>query len=478
MSAAAKALLMLLKNKRVRNALIGIVVGIFILFLMLISAVVYITQNSNTATAAANIAVREYNYWQSHSPSDDGLSCQGEKYCSYFNYGITDWCCFFAGYCYREAGIKDKESGYASVTNNWTANLENMGKLKTAASGYTPQVGNPVFFNYNGRTNYTTTNFVAHVGVVVEVTDDTITVIAGNEYNGATSNWSNVSYVNKYTLSKNNDCIACYGDVGSSIRISTGLTANTRNVICHNEIGVIYDEITNDYYGAVVANDNGALSIGVYCWHGNKALTLLQKAYQNNSSQIESVATSYSSSGSSVLSAIKNGANWTEYIPDKTVCNCIKAMLLTDAGKLAQDEVSLEDAQEYIDICTDNGLTDSKAIIYCSDILNQYGAASFNANVYGNGIHGVLHGVTSSMSLDDIYHSKRAWSDSNYNYKSRRKWTYDYLKDLSDESLNSLSLPTAQVSLQGTLAERTYYEKINLFIAICSPDIIFFFIRM
>lgn len=440
MTTAAKALI-LLQNKETRNKIIAIGIGVLIFLLMLISVVYTTTQN---ASEAANIAVREYNYWQSHSPSEDNLSCQGEKYCSYYNYPIADWCCFFAGYCYKEGGLSDEESGYASVTNTWTANLESMGKLKTAASGYIPKVGNCVFFNYSGRSNYSSSGFVAHVGIVTDVEGDNITVIAGNEYNGQTSNWASVSYVNKYTLSVNNDTIACYGDVGSSAAVSvTGLNSTVRNVICHNEVGVLYDDITNDYYGSVIANDNGAISIGVYGWHGNKALTLLEKAYNNNSSQISAIATSFSSAGNEVMSAIRRGADWSSYIPEQSVCSCIKAMLLTDAGKQAQDSMSLEDAQAYIQICQDNGLTDGKCIAYCSDILNQYGTASFNANVYGNGHHGVLYGVTGSMSLDTIYNSQRAWSDSNYNYNARRSWTYNYLKN---------NTQIMQVSLGGTLA--------------------------
>lgn len=439
MTTAAKAL-MLLQNKETRNKIIAIGISVLVFLLMLIS-VVYTNQN---ASEAANIAVREYNYWQSHSPSEDNLSCQGEKYCSYYNYPIADWCCFFAGYCYKEGGLTDEESGYASVTNTWTANLESMGKLKTAASGYTPKIGNCVFFNYSGRSNYSSSGFVAHVGIVTEVEGDNITVIAGNEYKGQTSNWASVSYVNKYTISVNNDTIACYGDVGSSTTVTAnGLNSTVRNVICHNEVGVLYDDITNDYYGSVIANDNGAVSIGVYGWHGNKALTLLEKAYNNNPGQISAIATSFSYAGNEVMSAIHNGADWSSYIPGQSVCSCIKAMLLTDAGKQAQDSTSLEDAQAYIQICQDNGLADSKCIAYCSDILNQYGIASFKANVYGNGHHGVLYGVTGSMSLDAIYNSQRAWADSKYDYTSRRSWTYNYLKN---------NTQITQVSLGGTLA--------------------------
>lgn len=446
MTTAAKFFIMFLQNKKIRNTLIGVIIGIALLFVMLIGGIFFIQQYSNSASQAANIAVREYNYWQSHTPTDEGLSCQGEKYCTYFNSSVTDWCCFFAGYCYREADINDSESGYSPVTNTWTSNLENMGKLKTASSGYTPQVGNPVFFNYDGRANYDATNFVAHMGIVVDVTEDSITVIAGNEYNGETSDWANVSYLNKYTISKDNYTIACYGAVASSLTVSTGLNATVRNVISHNEIGVLYDEISGDNYGSVIANDNGALSIGVYGWHGNKALSLLQKAYYNNIAQITSVATSYSSSGQYVLSSIRGNADWSGYIPNQGVCRCIRAMLLTDAGKQAQDDTSLEDAQQYIDICIDYGLTDNKTIVYCCDILNQWGTASFNANVYGNGSNGVLYGLALNASLEDVYNSRRAWSDSNYNYYNRRTWTYNFLKDLPDNSfLNVPNETTLQI---------------------------------
>lgn len=435
MTAAAKFFVMLLSNKKVRNTLIGILVGTVVFFIMLLGVVVYEQQNSSKVSGAAAQAIKEYDYWQNNAPSDDGLSCQGEKYCSYYNSGITDWCCFFAGYCYKESGLTDEESGYASVTNIWTDNLKKNGNLETAASGYVPKIGNPVFFNYDGRANYAATDFVAHVGIVVEVSDNNITVIAGNEYNGNTSDWASVSYVNKYMISVNNDSIACYGSIGNSTTISTGINATVRNIICRNEIGVLYDEINEDNYGSVIANDNGALSIGVYGWHGDKALSLLQTAYNSNPNEIENIALSYGTSGKTVVNAIKNNYNWSVYIPDENVCHCIRAILFSTSGKQAQDITSLEDAQQYVDICAAQGLTDSRAIAYCCDILNQWGVHSFEG--------GVLDGVTSSMSLDDIYISERAWRDSKYDYRSRRTWTYQHLKNLSDSIF--FELPTEQV---------------------------------
>lgn len=101
--------------------------------------------------------------------------------------------------------------------------------------------------------------------------------------------------------------------------------------------------------------------------------------------------------------------------------------MLTDAGIKAQDKESLQDANEYIKICSQNGLTKNDCIIYCCDILNQWGVNSFNANVYPNGGDGVLHNVTNKMTLESIYISKAGWG-SKEQYRNRRTWTYNYLK--------------------------------------------------
>ncbi|MCH5300763.1 MAG: CHAP domain-containing protein [Ruminococcus sp.] len=425
MTTAAKVFMMLRKNKTANKIIGGIVAGIVFLILIIPISLLQI-QQSTRSSALAEQAKAEFSYWQGTTPEETGYTCQGERYCSHFNASVVDWCCYFVGTCADNAGLDLYEIGFSPSTNTWASNLSEKGKLKTAGA-YSPQVGNLIFFNYDGRSNYAATGFVSHIGIVVEINNNQITVIAGNEYNGATENWANVSYVNEYTLSIDDDSIACYGAVGSDIVASSELSELTRDIISHNEIGVLYSEIDNQY-GSVIPNDVGAISVGVYGWHGNKALEILKRAYQINQLQIYSVALSYSG-GNSVLTDITSSADWSAYIPDSDESSCIKAMLLTDSGKQAQDETSIEDAQQYIDICTENGLTDKKVIAYCSDILNQFGVNSFYANVYGTGRNGVLYGVNSSTTLYDVYNSGRAWSDSNYNYESRRTWTYEYLKD-------------------------------------------------
>lgn len=433
MTTATKFLLLIVQNKKVRNTITGVIIGTIISVVMLILLLFCATPQQN-AVPLATAAETEYAYWQSHSPGEENLSCQGERYCGYFNSPVVDWCCYFVGYCIDKAGYECSEFGFSPGTISWINNLEELGKLRNANT-YTPQVGNLIFFNYSGRSNFAVTHNVDHIGIVTAVETGTVTIIAGNEHGGETSNWANVSCINKYTLPLSDDSIACYGAVGASTA-TTGLTNVTRNIITHNEVGVFYDELENSDFGSVIANDNGALSIGAYGWHGNKALELLRTAYSISNAEISRIASSYSGSGQRVLDAIKYGSDWSNFIPDSRTCSCIKSMLLTNAGIAAQDQTSAADAQQYILICKENNITDKKVIVYCSDILNQYGTASFDKNVYGNGHHGVLYGITPGMSLDTVYSSGRAWSDSNYNYESRRRWTYNYLKSLPYTDLN------------------------------------------
>ena len=428
---ASKALLFLLKSKKVRKVIIGLIGSIILLiFFFCISGELLTVQGS---TALADTANREYESWRGASPQSKGYSCQGEKYCNHFHYGIVDWCAIFVGYCVDKSGYDTNEFGFSASVPTWVSNLKAKGKIADAGS-YTPKVGNLIFFDYSGRQHYRSVGRPGHIGIVVQVKEDEVTIIAGNEYNGATSNWASVSYVNKYTKKLSDDSIACYGTVGAddittfslNLSGSTNLVKVTRNVITHNEIGVFYEDIKPSQFGSVVANDNGAVSIGVYGWHANNARELLQTAYSINSSEVTRVCRSYGSTGSYILSAIKNSASWKSFIPSSAQSNCIKAIILTEAGKKAQDKKSLEYVNSYIKICREHGLSNGKAIAYCSDILNQWGTGSFGSNVYASGSHGVLYGVNGKMSLKSIYQSKAGWGSSGQ-YKNRRTWTYNFL---------------------------------------------------
>lgn len=424
-------MLLLLKNKKVRKVLIGIGIGIIMFFLLICLSDELVSYQASTTLA--NTAESEYEYWQGASPTSKGFTCQGQKYCKSMGQGIVDWCAIFCGYCIKESGYKLDEFGYNAYVPTWISNLKAKNKLGIAGE-YTPQPGNLIFFDYAGRSHFKATYHPAHIGIVTEVNEDEITIVAGNEYNGQTSNWASVSEVHRYKRKISDNSICAYGKVGSEDIVSFNLNIKnssfvslTRNVITKNEIGVEYDNIEPSKYGYVLPDDNGALSIGVMQWHSNNARAILQLAYRINKTEIRSVCKSYGSTGRYILDCIKNSSSWTRFIPNGRQSNCIKALLLTKSGRQAQDKTSLSDVNEFIEICQKHKITDKKVIIYCSDILNQWGTGSFNANVYGSR-PGTLHNVNGSMTLTQVYNSRAGWG-SRSQYKARRTRTYEYLKN-------------------------------------------------
>lgn len=416
----AKLASSLVKDKRFWKAVISCILILVTFSCLIIFVFTTIIGGGNSALADAAIA--EYEYWQEHELSETEYYCQGEKYCSHFNYPVVDWCCIFVGYCADSADIDKAEIGYSINTGDWEDNLIANGDLQDPDT-YQPKRGDVVLFDFSGRAHYDATGWTAHIGIVVEVLNDgsQIEVIAGNEQGDNNGHYASTSRVNRYTISATDNNIACYGSTGGeTFTFATGLNSLVREVVTRNEVGVVYSELDTQY-GTVVPNDNGAISIGVYCWHGDKARNLLQMANQNNPTQVRSICNSYGATGNRIYTDIVTGASWNHYIPDSYASRCISAILQSDSGRKAQDELSLQDAQKYIDICTEHGMTNDLAIAYCSDILNQWGDYSFDG--------GCLDGVTGGVTIDEVFNSRRAWSDSNYNYYGRRRWTYDYIKD-------------------------------------------------
>ncbi|MBQ3286096.1 MAG: CHAP domain-containing protein [Ruminococcus sp.] len=423
MTAVKKWFLTKLKDKRFRHFLIVLLIIPLILLLIIPTLVICIItfNQQGTGSGLADQAEAEYAFWQNHTPQEVGLSCQGERYNGHFNDPGADWCCYFVGYCADKVGIDLSEIGYSPNTGVWTDNLIALDCLRDPET-YQPRRGNVVIFDYRGRDDYHRTGHTDHIGVVVGVDPENneITIIAGNE-SGSESSWAMTSRINKYTRSMTDYTIALYGAVGVDEGVATSeLNSLIRNVICRFEVGIEYDKVTTEY-GTVVPNDVGAISAGVFGWHSNSALEILQRAYHSNTSVVSSICYSYGYSGQRILSAIQSGDNWGSYIPNDTEAACIKAILLSPYGKSAQDEMSLEYADSYIKKCNEHGVTEPRAVAYCSDILNQWGLYSFDV--------GCLKGVDGSWSLDQIYNSQKGWSDSRYNYYNRRTTVYNIVKD-------------------------------------------------
>lgn len=406
MPAAIKILLL---NPNIRKKAITIVSSVLTVILIIIG-MTYYTQ-IDSFEYATGVAEFEYSQWQKHTPEDIGLSCQGQKYCDYFGYDLRAWDTLFICYCYEQAGISTSESHFCYTKSGWLTALEENDQLIDASNyDYKPQVGNVVFFKYGYGS-----------GIITQVYgNNTITVITGGSWI-----YGNIE---RNTMSRYDSNIDYFGTVGSTNTPSSDLSRLTRNVIFYNENGIEYESLTENDYSYVDPDNRGTLAIGINKWRGQKALSLLKKAYSYSSIQIELIASEYGITGENILNAIKsNNDGWSFYIPNDAETECIKTMLLTGAGRKAQDETMMQSVQVYIDVCKSKGITDMQCIAYCSDILKQAGVNQFVQRANADGSDGVLCGVDSDYSLDDLYSSKKGWYINGYDYSTRRIWSYNYI---------------------------------------------------
>ncbi|GAA0965016.1 hypothetical protein GCM10009555_003490 [Acrocarpospora macrocephala] len=92
----------------------------------------------------------------------------------------SDWCADFAKYVWRKAGVKyaDIPEGSGGVLDGWAASFKNYGTTygtwHTRGSGYTPQPGDAVVFDWDQSGD------IDHVGIVKSADGSTVYTIEGN----------------------------------------------------------------------------------------------------------------------------------------------------------------------------------------------------------------------------------------------------------------------------------------------------------
>lgn len=124
-------------------------------------------------------------------------------------------------------------------------------------------------------------------------------------------------------------------------------------------------------YGSVNLNDNGAVSVGKVQWHGNRALSLLKSVIGSLGS-----AQSINIVGSALYNEITSSNNWSSRIVTADESKLLSAILTTETGKAIQDSLAISDIETYVKKGISYGLTDTGALIYFADGVNQYGTNS------------------------------------------------------------------------------------------------------
>lgn len=231
--------------------------------------------------------------------------------------------------------------------------------------------------------------------------------------------------------------------------------AYTVNDVVNEAVEII---LSNEgVYDTVLANDNGALSIGKVGWHGTRALNLLKTIINANKTNGKKIV------GDKLYNEILSESNWNNRKLTSDEKAVIQKLLATDESKKAQDELAFSDIKDYVIHGQALGLTDGKVLVYFADLENQMGANGAE-RVAMSAIKSA--GSASKVTLKHIYNA--AMSDvTAQSSPTRRKKVYDYCSNLSftDETLSSFYQKgrykiTAEPTIRVRSGPGTSYSKV------------------
>lgn len=211
-------------------------------------------------------------------------------------------------------------------------------------------------------------------------------------------------------------------------------------------------------YSSVNGNDNGAVSIGICQWHGNRAKDILKKIVKSRHVNCENYI------DKKLYNEILSKCSWENRTFDTVKERYeIGQLLYTEIGKYVQDTQASTDIQDYIDHIMVMGFTDEETIIFLADIENQGGRGASrrigeNAfKFYGKSV--TLENVVEVALADSVFckYTKRRLNV----YKKLVKRDYeDYIKECVSKItptyyvVKSRDTITAIAKKYGTTVER------------------------
>ena len=245
----------------------------------------------------------------------------------------------------------------------------------------------------------------------------------------------------KSVYSPNNSYSLYTGDLSVS-----KLLELTMPCILHEEVGIDYtdypDNISNNAYGNINCADPNTMSIGLIQWHDVRAHDCLFqccKADNNWRNYWEDKSTNLYKSLDNSISAGDNSnyrtAGSIALTRNTSNYNGVYNTLTSVDGKKAQLSFASLDTQEAIDsLINTYEVTNPAIIIFCADIMNQYGSGINNSSGSPN-LRGCLNkareisidGSGMSNQLDEYINW---WKSKTNNYLSRRDRVAAYIKGL------------------------------------------------
>lgn len=177
-------------------------------------------------------------------------------------------------------------------------------------------------------------------------------------------------------------------------------------------------------YTSILANDNGAVSLGRIGWHATRALTILQSIAEKNETQAKEML------GDTLYNEIKTATSWNTRVFTQEEKTIVSKLLATDESKAVQDYYAYSDIKGYILTGMGMGLLDGKVLVYFADLNNQMGQSGVK-RVANAAI--AAAGSADKVTLQTMYDAAMADKVAK-NSPKRRKSAFDYCNSLKFDS--------------------------------------------
>ena len=169
-------------------------------------------------------------------------------------------------------------------------------------------------------------------------------------------------------------------------------------------------------YSSVNPDDNGALSIGWIQWHANRALNLLKTIVEADPVKAKEIL------GETLYNEIVTATSWSTRILNKDENSRISALIDTEAGRKAQDDLAAKDISSYINRAIGLGIKDPAALVYFADVENQCGSGGSKRIAAAAA---VLAGSYEAITLEHMHEAALADSIAGGKHSTRRQRTYN-----------------------------------------------------
>lgn len=200
---------------------------------------------------------------------------------------------------------------------------------------------------------------------------------------------------------------------------------------------IFQQEGSGKNYGNINPCDVHSISIGILQWNGGNAKDLMIRIRDKNPTKFNTLYSQYNAT-------FPMDKTWWGYsvARDDNNYKAIQAIITSDEGKLAQDEVCKEYLSQYIDVGMTLGVTDYKAQIYFCDMYNQ--SPEETKLIARNSRSKTLDGLHTE-TLNGGY----GLGSSSYYNRDRRIRVYNLIKELDvNAAINSVT----STNLQGSLS--------------------------